>query len=151
MYVQYNILFTSSASFRFLFSPVFLSLPCWKSNTFLPKIMKGIPVEWIFPPLISRGSSQSILWLLFEWSVVKLQWKTDLVEQGREWSKLARRNAFKYIYMYTSVCETFASLEAKKLRHRSCVKLRNEFIRLINRIYVSKIISISTIRQRFAL
>ena len=36
---------TSSASFRFLFSPAALSMLCWQLNTFLPKIRKGTPVK----------------------------------------------------------------------------------------------------------
>ena len=36
--------------------------------------------------------------------------------------------------MHTSVSETFVSLKVRKLRRRSCFELRNEFIRLINRM-----------------
>ena len=50
-----------------------------------------------------------------------------------------------YINIYICVPETFDSFKERKLRRQSCFKFRNKFMRLINRIYVSLIICMSTI------
>ena len=72
--VKWRIVLTSFASFRFLLSPAFLSMLCWKSYNFLPNIVKGTPVKLIFAPWVSRGSSQSILCFFFS---------NDLLTSGR--------------------------------------------------------------------